>query len=242
MAARSEAGRAQGGHGGPPLRVLLFLALLVATSAGAEELRGKVQLLARGGKGAAKGTDVRQAVVYYEPASGAQPRSSDAVFEMSTHNKQFEPRLLVVPRGSRIRFPNQDPILHNAFSVSGGNRFDLGLYRTGPGKEKRFDHPGLIRVFCNVHHDMVAYILVLETPYYVSPNADGEFVLSGLPKGRGKLTVWHEQAEAWSTDVELPRAAPLTAPVEIVRPLVPPHLNKTGQSYFRSDRSRYGGP
>lgn len=218
----------------------LLLALLLAGASGAEELRGRVQLLARGGKGPAKGSDPRQAVVYFEPAGGVKPRSGDAPFEMVTRNKQFEPRLLVVPRGSRVRFPNSDPILHNVFSVSGGNRFDLGLYKTGPGKEKRFNNSGLVRIFCNVHHDMVAYILVLDTPYYVSPNAAGEFSLSGLPRGGGRLTVWHEQAEPWSAEVELPRQGELLARVEIVRPMIPPHLNKKGQSYFRSDRDRYG--
>ncbi len=160
---------------------------------------------------------------------------------MVTRRKEFAPRLLVVPKGSRVRFPNQDPILHNVFSVSSPNQFDLGLYRQGPGKEKRFDEPGLVRVFCNVHHDMVAYVLVLGTPYYVSPGAAGEFVLTGLPKGPGRLTVWHEQADPWTVDVEVPArtAGALVARVEIVRPLIPAHLNKLGQSYFRSQRDRY---
>ncbi len=98
-----------------------------------------------------------------------------------------------------------------------------------------------MRVFCNVHHDMVAYVLVLGTPHYVSPNAQGEFVLTGLPRGPGKLTVWHEQADPWTVDVELPAkvAGPVMARVEIVRPLIPAHLNKLGQSYFRSQRDRY---
>jgi hypothetical protein len=145
----------------------------------------------------------------------------------------------VVPRGSLVRFPNQDPILHNVFSVSAPNAFDLGLYRKGPGKERRFDEPGLVRIYCNVHHEMVAYILVLATPHHVSPDANGEFVLSGLPRGRGKLTVWHEQAEPWTVDLEVPQKSPVLSRVEIVRPLIPAHLNKLGQSYFRSERDRY---
>ena len=98
-----------------------------------------------------------------------------------------------------------------------------------------------MRVFCNVHHDMVGYILVLDTPYHASPDAGGEFVLSGLPRGPGKLTVWHEQADPWIADVTLPQKVPgpLLARVEIVRPLIPSHLNKLGQSYFRSQRDRY---
>jgi plastocyanin len=221
---------------------LVLLAVLAAAPAAAEELRGTVQLLAKGGKGAARGTDVRQAVVYWEPAGGSTLRPAEAPLLMKTRQKQFSPRLLVVPRGGRVRFPNEDPILHNVFSVSAGNAFDLGLYRKGPGKEQKFTDPGVVRVFCNVHHDMVAYILVVDTPYFVSPGLDGSFVLSGLPKGPGKLTVWHEQAEPWTADLQLPAEKPVAARVEVVRPRVPPHLNKTGHSYFQAGRDRYNQP
>jgi plastocyanin len=222
-------------------KILHLLLLLLALPLPAEELRGRVELLAKGGQGPARGSDVRQAVVYFEPASPQPVRPAEAPLEMVTRRKAFAPRLLVIPRGSRVRFPNADPILHNVFSVSSPNQFDLGLYRQGSGKEKRFEEAGLVRVFCNVHHEMVGYVLVLDTPYYASPDANGEFVLSGLPRGRGKLTVWHEQADPWTVDLELPRkgAEPLAVRVEIVRPLIPAHLNKLGQSYFRSQRDRY---
>lgn len=219
--------------------IVLLLALLAASPSSAEDLRGRIELLARGGKGPARGSDVRQAVVYFEPAGGSAARAAGGGFEMVTRKKEFTPRVLAVPQGSRVRFPNQDPILHNVFSVSGENKFDLGLYRKGSGKEIQFNHPGLVRVFCNVHHDMVAYVLVLDTPFHAAPGADGSFVLAGLPRGKGRLTVWHEQAEPWSVEVELPRQEPVTARVEVVRPLIPPHLNKLGKSYFRSQRDRY---
>jgi plastocyanin len=226
--------------------VLMGLAFLVslvsAMAVRGDDLRGTVQLLAKGGKGPARESDVSQAVVYFEPAGGAPARRSDAPFEMITRQKQFLPRVLVVPRGARVRFPNQDPILHNVFSVSPGNPFDLGLYREGPGKEQKLDKPGLVRVFCNVHHSMVAYILVLDTPYYTQPGPDGRFSLTGLPKGPGRLTVWHEQADPWTIDLALPQPGPVAARVEVVRPRIPPHLNKTGQSYFLSGRDRYNQP
>lgn len=221
------------------MRTAFALLLLLSLPASAEELRGKVELLAKGGKGPARGSDIKQAVVYYEPAAPASLRAAEAPLEMVTRKKEFLPRVLAVPKGSRVRFPNQDPILHNVFSVSGGNKFDLGLYKRGPGKEKRFEEPGLVRVYCNVHHNMVANILVLDTPFFVSPGPTGEFVLTGLPRGKGKLTVWHEQAEPWAIEVDVPGAKPVAARIEVVKPLIPPHLNKSGQSYFRSQRDRY---
>ncbi|HSG41136.1 MAG TPA: hypothetical protein VLE27_15970 [Thermoanaerobaculia bacterium] len=221
--------------------VAFALSLLFCLPLQAEEIRGRVQLLAKGGKGPARGSDVRQAVVYFEPEKATGVRTGGQPFEMVTRKKEFSPRVLVVPKGSRVRFPNQDPILHNVFSVSAPNQFDLGLYRKGPGKETKLDSPGLVRVYCNIHHDMVAYVMVLDTPYHISPNANGEFVLSGLPRGKGKLTVWHEQADPWTVDLDLPQKTqgPVLARVEIVRPLIPAHLNKTGESYFRSERDRY---
>lgn len=209
--------------------------------ASAEDLRGKVELLARGGKGLAKGSDVRQAVVFFEPKEPRPTRAPEAPFVISTEDKEFRPRVLAIPRGSKVRFPNSDPILHNVFSVSGANSFDFGLYRKGPGQTRRFDAPGLVRVFCNVHHSMVAYIWVLATPYSISPAADGSFTLSGVPKGPGKLTVWHEQAEPWTIDLQVPTPGPVAARLEITRPRIPPHVDKSGRSYFRNSREKYGG-
>ena len=230
----------------------LALSLLVigAAVAGAEDLHGTIQLVTKGGKAAATESDVTQAVIYFEPAGGAPPRRAEAPFEMVTRQKQFMPRVMAVPRGARVRFPNQDPILHNVFSVSPGNFFDLGLYNQGPGKEQKLDKPGLVRVFCNVHHSMVAYILVLDTPYYTQPGPDGRFSLTGLPKGPGRLTIWHEQADPWTASLTLPQAPgpsaspspSITARVEVVRPRIPPHLNKSGQSYFHSGRDSYQQP
>ena len=220
-------------------RLVPILLLLLALPAAGEDLRGRVQLLAKGGKGPAKGVEVRQALVWFEPAAGAVVRPAAMPYVMTTKDKQFVPRVLTVPKGSRVVFPNQDVILHNVFSVSSGNSFDLGLYKRGPGKEATFKEAGLVRVFCNVHHTMVGYVWVLDTPFLVSPGADGSFALAGLPRGPGKLTVWHEQADPVTIDVQVPRTEPLAARLEIVRLRVPPHLDKAGKSYFGAQRDRY---
>ena len=115
------------------------------------------------------------------------------------------------------------------------HEIDLGLYRKGAGKEHRFDEPGVVRVFCNVHHSMVGYILVLDSSYVATPDATGQFVLTGLPKGPGRLTVWHEQGDPTAMDVQVPRPEPLTARLEILRPRIPPPLNKLGRSYSTRD-------
>jgi plastocyanin len=220
-----------------------FAVLAAAAPLWAEELHGRLELLAKNGKSPARGSDRSQAIVYFEPAAAAAhaPKPPEAPFQLVTHNKEFSPHVLAVPVGSRVEFPNRDPILHNVFSVSPGNAFDLGIYRTGPPKEKRFDNAGLVRVYCNVHQSMVAYILVLDTSHYAMVAADGSFRLTGLPKGPGKLTVWHEQADPWSVELSLPLAEdapPLAARLVVVRPKLPDHLNKTGEAYSRGDAYR----
>ena len=148
--------------------------------------------------------------------------------------------MLAVPKGSTIRFPNEDPILHNVFSVSGENRFDLGLYRKGDeGKEHTFEAPGVTQIFCNVHHDMAAYVMVLDTPFFTSPERDGDFVLADLPAGRGTLHVWHERTELHTSEIELPLAGPLEIELIITRERVPKHRNKFGKPYPRRPRERY---
>ena len=132
--------------------------------------------------------------------------------------------------GSKVRFP-PGSILHNAFSVSGGNAFDVGLYGRGAGKAVAFEEPGLVRVFCNVHQQMAAYVLVVDTPYSTAPDKKGTFSLAGLPAGAGTLSVWHERGELASQAVTLPAAAPLRLSLAVSKPRVPRHLNKFGKAY-----------
>lgn len=197
----------------------------------ASEIKGSVLLLAKGGKMVDRAADVTAAVVAWRPATPVKGVATNRTFVMSTHQKAFEPRVLTIPVGSSVTFPNADPILHNVFSLSEGNRFDLGLYRKGAGKTWVFKAPGLVRVFCNVHHSMVAYIWVLDTPFSATPDSSGNFTLSGLPEGAGTLEIWHEQTEGSKQALKLPLREPVITKMEITRPRIPSHLNKSGTSY-----------
>ncbi|MEE8522689.1 MAG: methylamine utilization protein [Thermoanaerobaculia bacterium] len=213
---------------------------LAATAAGAIELRGRVILE----KDAGASRQTRGVLVYYLPADRGSPpaiKVPDEPFRVVTVRKEFNPRSLIVPVGATVRFPNQDNILHNVFSLSGSNRFDLGLYRRGEGEEVTFDAAGVVRIYCNVHHSMVAYVVVVETPFYTIVGADSGFTLTGLPPGRGKLTVWHERSEPLEIDLELPRMGPLDLHLEFSKPRIPRHRNKFGKPYSRRRGGRdYG--
>jgi plastocyanin len=214
------------------MRRILFPALLLWAAAmpahEMHELRGTVELM-QDGRRLALG--MQEAVVFFTPTRGGTKVAAGKPVEMITARKEFKPRVLIVRAGTTVRFPNQDPILHNVFSVSGGNAFDVGLYGKGTGKEVTFREPGLVRVFCNVHQAMTAYILVLGTSYSATPDAKGAFRLAGLPAGPGTLSVWHERGELINQQVTLPASAPLRLALPVSKPRVPRHLNKFGKPY-----------
>ena len=216
-------------------QVLPFTAIVAATllgvlPAGAADFRGRVALLEKGRPSADTTLAVDATVVVFTPAK-AVPAPKPVVVDMVTVRKAFQPRILVVPVGSSVRFPNQDPILHNVFSVSGRNSFDLGLLGKGAGSSAVFREAGIVRVFCNVHHGMFGYIFVVATPYWARVAADGTFLIADVPAGPGKLTVWNERSSPTTQDLTLPLALPSTIGIEITMPRIPPHKNKLGKPY-----------
>ena len=143
------------------------------------------------------------------------------------------PRVLAIPEGSSVRFPNEDTILHNVFSRSPDNSFDAGLYGAGNGIVHQFDQPGLVKVYCNVHHSMYAYILVLDTPFYARPDREGRFAITGVPEGEGDLVVYHERGDPYRQHVDAAAARELQIRMDLDRRKVPPHTNKFGKPYGR---------
>jgi plastocyanin len=127
----------------------------------------------------------------------SQPAPEKRIFRMVQKNKQFDPHLIVVPVGSLVQFPNQDPFFHNVFSLYNGKRFDLGLYETGSERGVRFDREGVSYIFCNIHPEMGAIILALSTPYY-AVSMNGAIFIPHVPPGRYTLNVWSEGATAES--------------------------------------------
>ncbi len=208
------------------------LLCLLAQPARAARITGTIEL------SSGRQDELSEAVVYFEPRVPVQLVVPTTPLLMETRGKQFVPRVVAVPVGGKVRFPNADPILHNVFSVSGKNRFDLGLYRSGSGKSWRFDSAGVVRVFCNVHQSMVGYVLVLDTPFYTTADAAGRFKLDIAPDQAGTLHVWHSRAKSWSVDLPAGDRS-VAVRLEVTRKRVPAHRNKHGRSYRRR-RGRYG--
>ena len=182
-------------------------------------------------EGATRLADAADAIVYYVPDGGAPAPTRASTAEVMTRDRRFVPRVTVVPVGATVKFPNADPIKHNVFSVSPGNRFDVGLYGKGTGKAETMRAPGVVRLFCNVHRSMSAFVLVLDTPYYTQVDGLGHFALDGVPAGKGTLHVWHPRAESWEQRIDVPAHEPIAVKLEATLPPVPKHLNKFGRPY-----------
>ena len=213
------------------------LALLLAASpALAGTISGRVEMTEKGGRQA---TDLSDVVIYVEGAR-ARPRAAaaaNAVIVMK--GKSFSPRVAVVPLGGTVDFPNEDPIFHNAFSVSGENRFDLQLYKRPKSGAQTFQHPGVVRVYCNIHPQMSAVVLVRDNPFFAKAATDGSFTIEGVPAGRYKLTAWHDKAGETSQQVVVPSqgavaAKPLSLDASGFKQM--PHKNKFGKDYATDEK------
>jgi hemoglobin len=139
------------------------------------------------------------AVVTLEPASGQfrRPRPQQRVVEQ--RNRQFAPRVLVVPVGSTVSFPNFDSVYHNVFSRSEANSFDLGLYRSGEERQIELDHEGVVRLACNLHANMSAYVAVVSAPRYLVTDEHGRFAFKNLEPGNYKLRVYSDRFDEPTT-------------------------------------------
>jgi len=203
----------------------IAMCVLAATNAAAGPVTGIVRTVARTGVAAAP------AVVYAEPIDAAASRAPRHV-TLSQKNKTFQPRVLAVPVGSTVDFPNNDGIFHNVFSLSSPQPFDLGLYRAGDKRARTFTTVGTYRVFCNIHPQMTAIIVVAPSGFVAVAAPDGRFTLD-LPPGRYRMTALSERSSPVSVETTSTPGAS-TAPeltLDESAWAFAQHKNKFGQDY-----------
>ena len=160
-------------------------------------------------------------------------------------NKRFTPHLLAVTPGTQIEFPNQDPFFHDVFSIYRGKPFDLGLYESGAVRKVRFTQPGVSFIFCNIHPEMSAAVVVLRTPHFAITSRDGSFQISHVRPGRYRLEVWAEaasetelSAQARELEVTTGDNAPLLITLH-ASTVSKDHLNKYGEVYPPTKTEKY---
>lgn len=182
-------------------------------------------------KNAAK-ADRSGVVVYLENVPGAPPKQANPAIRQ--REKQFDPPLTIVVRGTTIDFPNEDKIFHNVFSVSRPARFDLGLYKSGEMKSVEMKRSGTVDVYCNIHPDMIAKVKILDNGFYTTTDKTGAFSIAGVPAGEYPVVAWLPSGDeargtvvvkaGGSTDVKL-------EVVEVAKKTM--HTRKDGTPYGR---------
>jgi plastocyanin len=194
---------------------------------------GRLTLLEKGDRQA---EDVGQAVIWL--SAGRRIPVPPARAEISTADKEFSPHVLVVPLGSTVTFPNHDPFNHNVFSLSEENPFDLGLYGRGETRSVTFERAGVVRIYCNVHPQMSALVLVRDNPWYSQPSSDGSFTIPSVPPGRYVLHAWHERAPQTTRNLVVPAdgIGDLELTLDARGYEFKPHLNKFGRPYPQQGR------
>ncbi len=207
---------------------VLLLGLSSLATAG--DIVGRVDLTEKGGN---KAVDLSDVVVYVE-SSKARPKAGKEVVSMKS--KTFTPHVLAVGVGTTVEFPNEDPILHNVFSVS-GEGFDLGLYKRPKSGSRTFEKPGVYTIYCNIHPQMSALVMVRDNPHFAKALKDGSFRIVGVPQGEYKVRAFHERAgDGTVVTVKVPATgdtAPLTFNLDAASYKRVPHKNKFGKNYGR---------
>ncbi len=180
-------------------------------------------------------------IVIYDHESTIPSETVQGDYSIVTKDKTFNPVLLLVPRGATVQFPNMDPIIHNVFSVSKGNKFDAGRYSKAEGARYTFMNEGLVRVYCNVHHSMNAMIYVAANPHFTYADEDGNFELKGLSDGTYTLAAIHKLSGLTKTELVVRdgRAEPVTLELKVRSLRLKPHLNKEGKPYEKRKGERY---
>ena len=149
--------------------------------------------------------DVRRSVVYLESAPRGAFEPNDAGHAvMDQRNETFVPHVLAITTGTSVDFPNSDKFYHNVFSLSKSARFDLGRYAAGRSRSVRFDTPGIVRVFCDIHSHMNAFILVFGHPFFAMTDTDGRYRIENVPPGTYSVLAWNEGTSSEPKTVTVP--------------------------------------
>jgi plastocyanin len=149
--------------------------------------------------------DLLRSVVYLESAPrGAFETSEGGRAVMDQRNETFVPHVLAIPTGTTVDFPNSDKFYHNVFSLSKTRQFDLGRYAAGSSRPVRFDRAGIVRVFCDIHSHMNAYILVFNHPFFAMTDAEGRYRIENVPPGTYGVIAWNEGTSSETRPITVP--------------------------------------
>ena len=140
---------------------------------------------------------------------------------LDQRGQRFVPHVVAIGVGGTVDFPNSDPFFHNVFSLSDVRSFDLGRYASGKSKVVRFDKPGVVRVFCDIHAHMSAFIFVFAHPYFDVTDGVGRYRIDGVPPGTHALVLWNETIEPETRQVIVPDGGEVEVNFTVAAPPAP---------------------
>jgi plastocyanin len=167
----------------------------------------------------ANGAPVADAVVYAEAGGGQALPAARKPAAIEQKGRRFAPMVTVVQTGTEVSFPNNDTVRHHVYSFSPAKVFELKLYSGTPGSPIVFDKPGTVVVGCNIHDQMVAFIHVVDTPYFARTDASGKAQLDGVPAGKYTLRLWYYKTPTPAQTLEQPllmKTADATAAFKVI--------------------------
>jgi plastocyanin len=214
------------------LRAVVTLALLAVTArplvhaaAPGGRVVGVVKLTEADGKPAAPSEVIVYITGFTEPPAGTTAK-------IEQKGRRFIPDLVAVTVGDKVEFPNRDPFLHNVFSQSPPRKFDLGSFKKGESKDRQFTNTGAVEVYCNIHPEMAATILVLPNRRHTRVGPDGKFAIDGVPPGTWTVFAYTRRApKPASAKITVAAGADTTIDLSVVRGTEQPHANKYGEKY-----------
>ena len=219
--------------------VALSLSLAVPAPLVAQSpVAGQVRMLEKDGK---PSKDLANAVIYLEPRPAPKKPAAPMKVTVAMHGRDFIPHVTVVTPGSTVRFENQDPFRHNAFSNSDLGAFDFGLADRGTSSQQVLKEAGVYPVFCDIHAKMSSYILVVPTRWFALAGVDGSFAIDSVPAGQYTLHAWHERGGEMRQDVTVPAAGLSALAIQLdargFRKVA--HKNKNGEDYYSLGGEEY---
>ena len=180
-------------------QIVLFSGAIAAVAAAPADVHGSAR---------AGGQPIADAVIWLDAPNVPETVQRTKVV-LDQRNLAFAPHVLAVRVGTVVDFPNSDRVFHNVFSFRDGKRFDLGLYPVGSLRHVVFDHAGLSRIFCNIHPNMAAYVMAVDSPYFAVSDAAGAFTIASVPAGRYTYHAWRPGAAQLAGEWTAPAGAPL---------------------------------
>lgn len=208
----------------------LSLLLVASSTYAGGTIEGTVTVKTKGlfGKQGAKG-DASNVVIFLEELQMPNPNGREKIVQKG---KQFQPRVLPIVMGGVVEFPNEDPFNHNVFSPTPEYKFDLDYYGTGKSKNVRFQKTGAVRIYCNIHSNMVSDVLVVPNPYFAKTGKDGKFRISNIPPGKYTFVAWQPSGASEKRGIAIVDGKTLQVNFEVEESVFSiKHKNKYGRAY-----------